>query len=47
MWSDPHRVAKVKGQNTYYNGGFSFKDSMLSSSPMSFYLQGALKKFVK
>ena len=42
MWPGPLRVSEVQGRNTCYKGGFFSEDSLLSSSPMSFYLQTLL-----
>ena len=38
VWPGPLRVSEVQGRNTCYKGGFFSEDSLLSSSPMSFYL---------
>ena len=38
VWPGPLRVSKVQGRNTCYKGIFFSEDSLLSSSPMSFYL---------
>ena len=39
MWPGSLRVSEVQGRNTCYKGGFFSEDSLLSRSPMSFYLQ--------
>ena len=38
VWPGPLRVSEVQGRNTCYKKGFFSEDSLLSSSPMSFYL---------
>ena len=42
VWPGPLRVSEIQGRNTCYKGDFFSEDSLLSSSPMSFYL---LRKF--
>ena len=39
VWPGPLRVSEVQSRNTCYKGGFFSEGSLLSSSPMSFYLQ--------
>ena len=43
VWPGPLRVSEVQGRNTCYKGGFFSEDSLLSSSPMSFYLLASRK----
>ena len=38
VWPGPLSMSEVQGRNTCYKRGFFSEDSLLSSSPMSFYL---------